>query len=479
MENNLTFARKYRPRTMEEYMGDAIKKTVMARFSDQKHYPHVILLYGSRGTGKTSMARLLAKEYLCQEKTADGHACGKCWACQDIEENLIAGGNQTDGVMEFNIATDGGKSDIEEMLHDAMVPPMPPLQYKIVILDECHMATAQAQNAMLKIVEEPPEHLVFIFCTTNPEKMITPLKSRCQLKLEVKRPTIDDLAEYMLKICQKENFITSIEALKVIAKKAGRIPREALSLLENVSIEYAGKVTLDNVRNLTGEVSTDYYMKFFKAANNESSQVESLLKFVQTLKDQDISCKDFINGLIRFTLDCMYIKYGISLDDYPIEFAKEAKKLFNMYTTEELDVILQIIEYAIKLMNSDDNRTELILLTTGLRIGKAKKLSFCISNSDREAAFENVKSTQKTAKNIANKNESESKSVEVRRINGIDDNIMSSIFGSDITEISLGKASSGDVPLDSSDIDDESNDTSYQNKMELDLKNFLQQVQDE
>lgn len=477
MESNLNFARKYRPRTMAEYMGDAIKKTVLARFSDPKNYPHVILLYGSRGTGKTSMARLLAKEYLCIEKDENGHACGKCYMCIDIEDQLISGGNSVEGVTEFNIATDGGKSDIEEMLHDVMIPPMPPAKYKIVILDECHMATAQAQNAMLKIVEEPPEHLIFIFCTTNPEKMITPLKSRCQLKLEVKRPSIDDLANYMLGICQKENFVTSIEALKVIAKKAGRIPRESLSLLENVAIEYAGKVTLDNVRNLTGEVSTEYYIKFYEAANEETGQVESLLKFVQFLKDKDISCRDFINGLIRFTLDCMYIKYGISLEDYPIEFAKEAKKLFSIYNTEELDVILQVIEYAIKLMNSDDNRTELILLTTGVRIGKAKKLSFCISNSDREAAFENMKSTQKTAKNIADKNEAESKGVSVKRIHGIDDNIMSSVFGAEITEVNTGAlgGNTGEIPLDS----DENNDNSYGDKRELDLKNFLQQVQEE
>lgn len=474
---DIAFYRKYRPRTMNDYMGDAIKKTVKSRFADPRKYPQVILLMGSRGTGKTSMARLIAKEYHCQEKTEEGFACGECWACKDIEESLIVEGNPTDGVMELNIATDGGKGAIEEMLEDAMIPPMPPLKYKVVILDECHMATAQAQNALLKIVEEPPEHLVFIFCTTDPEKMITPLKSRCQLTLEVKRPTVDELAQHLLKVCQNEGITTSIEALKIIAKKAGRIPRESLSLLENISIEYANKVTLDNVRHLTGEVSTEYYMGFYRAANSKTGQVEALLNFVNKLRENDVSCRDFINGLIRFTLDCMYIKYGIGLEDYPVEFAKTAKELFGIYNTEELDVILQIIEYAVKLMNSDDNRTELIVITTGIRIGKAKNLSMCITDSNREAEFENNLSSERSKQlrkeDLANSN----KVPASNKINEVDDRVLAEVFGAQLTELKGG----GDVPNIALDADSD-NDDDYSVHREDDMRNvldFLKDIQEE
>lgn len=432
MDNNLTFARKYRPKTMEDYMGDAIKKTVKARFSDPKHYPQVLLFHGSRGTGKTSMARLLAKEYHCQNKNENGFACGECWACKEIEDSLISEGNQIEGVQELDIATDGGKGAIEEMLQDAMIPPMMPLKYKIIILDECHMATTQAQNALLKIVEEPPQHLVFMFCTTNPEKMITPLKSRCQVSLEVKRPTVDELANHMLRICEKEGITTSIEALRIIAKKCGRIPRESLSKLESIAIEYANRVTVDNVRSNLGEVTTEYYLKFYYAANDDGNRVESLLNFINSLKENDIAYRDFLSGLIRFTLDSMYIKYGIGTDDYPVEFAKQAKKLFDMYDTNELDTILQVIEHAIKLANTDDeNKIELVVMNTGLRIGKAKILSLGIRNSKAEAEFENTISVREHSKVVS----AEGTDNRSKVLKELDDNAMSSVFGAEITEV--------------------------------------------
>ena len=453
MENNLTFARKYRPKTMDEYMGDAIKKTVKARFSDPKHYPHVILFHGSRGTGKTSMARLLSKEYLCQNKTPEGYACGECWACKEVEESLIEGGNQIEGVQEIDIATDGGKGAIEDMLQDAMIPPMMPLKYKIIILDECHMATNQAQNALLKIVEEPPEHLVFMFCTTNPEKMITPLKSRCQVSLEVKRPTVDELANYMLKICQAEGITTSIEALRIIAKKCGRIPRESLSKLEGIAIEYGRRVTVDNVSNAMGEVATEHFINFYQLANSKNNRIEALLRFINGLKENDIAYRDFLSGLIRFTLDCMYIKYGIGTDDFPLGFVKQAKQLFQIYDTNELDTILQIIEYAFKLANTDDEaKNELIIMNTGLRIGKTKMLNMCLQNSKNEAEFENSQSVKEHAK------KENSFDNTVKTIRSLDDTTMSAVFGAEITEVS----SQADISFDIDDDEDTEEDTQHE-----------------
>ena len=223
----VAFHRKYRPKSIDEYIGEDIKKVIINRFRrNEASYPQTILLYGPLGTGKTSMARLLALEYQCLEKV-DGRPCGKCEMCLEIQEKLIRSeaGVEVPGVQELNVASDSGKAAMEEMLEDALIEPMYPLKYKIIILDEVHMATMQAQNLLLKIVEEPPKHLVFIFCTTDPDKLLGTLKSRLQLKIEVIKPSIDELANRLLEVCKSEGITTSMDALKLIARRESRIPR--------------------------------------------------------------------------------------------------------------------------------------------------------------------------------------------------------------------------------------------------------------
>ena len=208
------------------------------------------------------------------------------------------------------------------MLEDALIEPMYPYKYKILILDECHMATKQAQNRLLKIVEEPPKHLVFIFCTTNPDQLLDTLHSRCQLKIEVKKPSVDELANRLLWVCQQEKITTSMEALKMIAKKAERIPREALNILEDVAKNCGNQVTLETIRSRTGEVAAEIYMQYYQAANDS---LEKVMLFNKSLKEQNIPPKNFIRGLTRFTLDCINIRYAIGIDEYPMEYVNAVK----------------------------------------------------------------------------------------------------------------------------------------------------------
>lgn len=375
---DIAWVRKYRPTSFEEYMGDDIKNVVINRFKNRDNIPNTIMLYGTRGTGKTSMARLLCKEILCLSPV-DGHSCGQCDMCKEIDEYISAteAGVECTGITEVDAATTTGKSDINDIIEDALIPPMYPLKYKVIIMDECHMLSVSAQNSLLKVIEEPPKHLVFILCTTDPEKVIGTIQSRMQLKLEVKKKTVDEMVLKLEEIARAENLTISKEALQVIAKKGDRIPRECIMLLESIAKSSSGEVTLASVREQLGEVSTEIYMEFYRASFNAVAKKSpySILEFTKTLQEKNIAYKDFIQGLSRFTLDCIYIKHGIGLEDYPTSFVKQVKDLFKMYNSSGYDFLIKAMLSAYYNLSTDDVKNELTIINTGLRVGKAVQIS--------------------------------------------------------------------------------------------------------
>ena len=364
--------RKYRPVTMDDYMGDGIKKITQARFTDPDKRPHVLMVYGTRGCGKTTFARIIAKYYLCETPNEKGEPCEQCAVCQDINNVLISGesGSQVEGVMEIDATQTNGKDAITEIMDDAIIPPTF-TKYKVLILDECHMITTQAQNALLKLLEDIPSHLVIILATTDPEKVLPTISSRCELTLEVKKHSIDSLALRLHYIAQQEGLTTSMEALKVIAKKAGRIPREAINLLEHIAKSNGNKVLIENVRELQTN-TTDLYLKYFEAANKS---LEDILLFVRNLKKEDDKIKPFIEGLPRFVLDCLYIKHFVDPGDYTDAQVKAVKEIYRKYKSKDFDMLLQIIEDTIFHCSKDEDKNELILTTLAMRIGKIGALS--------------------------------------------------------------------------------------------------------
>ena len=384
--------RKYRPVTMEDYMGDDIKYTVENRFTVPENRPNVFMLHGNRGCGKTSFARIISKYYLC-ENPHDGKPCEECEICRTINEALIDGeaGVEVPGVVEVDATTANGKEAIQNIIEEAIIPPIY-TKFKILILDECHMITKAAQNSLLKIIEDVPEHLIVIFATTDPEDVIGTIHSRCQIKLEVKKKSVKEMADRLMYIAQQEGLHTSIEALEVIAKKADRVPRECINLLENIAKSYGGEVTLDTVRRSTGSVAEEVYMKFFESAN---SGLEDILLFNKLLKDMDISASNFVSGLTRFTLDCLYIRHMINIEDYPLDYVEQVKKIFETYTSSEFDTLLQVIEHAYKMLGSEESRNELVVTTTALRIGKIGLLSGGLADTVVEAEAENKQSLAK------------------------------------------------------------------------------------
>lgn len=395
---------KYRPATMEEYSGPKIKDIVNKRFRKRENMPHVIMIHGNRGCGKTTFSRIISKYYLCMNFTEDG-PCEQCEMCQSINEILIGGESsqvECPGVTELDATIMNGKEAIQEVLDEALQSPIYS-DFKVLIVDECHMISNAGQNSMLKIIEDIPPHLVVIFATTDPQKVLQTIKSRCQLTLEARKQSVKDMAHRLMQISQMEGLTVSQEALEIIARKGNRVPRECINLLEGIAKTYDGEVTLDNVREHLGGVSSDLYLEYFQAANKSLSEV---LLFLKKIKEQDVKLNEFVSGLMGFALDSMYIKHGISLEDFPAEYVKAVKELFDMYSSSDFDMLLQVLEYlSNQLTAEDDSKNELLLTTTAMRISKIQLLANGLANEQSEAIAENKISLYEHSKKLKVDNE--------------------------------------------------------------------------
>lgn len=396
---NAAWYRKYRPSTMADYLGDDIKAMVKARFTVPENRPSVIMISGDRGCGKTTFARIISKYYLC-ESQVNGEPCEQCEICQTINEVLIGGAVDVEvpGVTEIDATTANGKDAIQSIIEDAIIEPIY-TRKKVLILDECHMITAQGQNSLLKVIEDIPEHLCVIFCTTNPEKVLGTIQSRCQLKLTVRKKSVEEMASRLLYIAEKEGITTSKEALSIIAKKADRVPRECINLFESIAKNYGNVVTVDNVRASTGDVAAEIYMSYFKAAN---TGLEAILNFIDELKKKDMDARKFMSGLTRFVLDSLYIRHAINIEDYTVDFVKRVKEIFNMYKSSEFDAMLQVIESASRALDEDENKNELTLITTAMRIGKIGLIAKGLATEYLKAEKENKQSITEYRQSVQN-----------------------------------------------------------------------------
>lgn len=434
-EGHLNWARKHRPKTLNEYMGESIKEKMLSRLSNPDTYPRVILLEGDRGSGKTSLARLISVEMLCQEKV-DGRACGECDMCLDLKEHLLFAdnGSTTDNVIEINVAMDGGKSAIADIIEQMDSEPLYG-GYKICILDECHKLTTAAQNALLKRLEEPKYYEVYILCTTEADKLLQPIKSRCEVVLKVKPASLDDLTKRLIDICKIEGVEIGTEAVKAIANACGRNPRESILKLEDIAKSHGFKVDIQTVLEETSTFKADTYIDYFVAINKG---LESIVKFNGELKEKNISGNEFLKGLTDFVLSCINISMGVNIDRYQKEYISRVKSFFSIYTTEDIDCLLQIIEYARKTITSDESMSDLLLLTTALRIGKIKLLAVGLYNEANLAFKENQKGNKKHIESLNESKEQKSDSIKEKIV---DDSILASAFGKQLVEVKAGNNS--------------------------------------
>ncbi|MFN4201087.1 MAG: DNA polymerase III subunit gamma/tau, partial [Fervidobacterium gondwanense] len=248
--------RKYRPSTFREIVGQGHIKKLLKNALEKRTLSHAYIFAGPRGTGKTTTARILAKSLNC-EKNQFGEPCNECASCKSIDN-----GSHLD-VVELDAASNRGIDEIRKIRDGVNFTPVMG-KYKVYIIDEVHMLTREAFNALLKTLEEPPEHILFVLATTNPEKIPPTIISRCHV-LEFRNISKEDIVQRLKEVCESEGFDVTEEALEKISKKAAGGLRDALSILEQVVRYAGGEVTSEVVEEALGYVSEDVLMRFLDA----------------------------------------------------------------------------------------------------------------------------------------------------------------------------------------------------------------------
>lgn len=271
--------RKYRPLTFDSVVGQQHIVSTLEHAITEGRLSHAYLFCGPRGTGKTTMARILAKALLCRNAEAaraeGASGCMPDGTCEECE--LIAEGNHPD-VYELDAASRTGVDNVrEEIINSVNFAPVRG-KYKIYIIDEVHMLTTAAFNALLKTLEEPPAHVIFVLCTTDPQKILETILSRCQ-RFDFHRIGNEDIEHRLSYVCEQEGFDYDDEALAIVARHAKGGMRDALSTLEQLSVFGNGSVHADDARSLLGEVSDQILGEFARAiADRDVAELYGLIR---------------------------------------------------------------------------------------------------------------------------------------------------------------------------------------------------------
>ena len=330
-EHSLVFYRKYRPQKFSEFINqETVKKTLQNTLLLNK-ISHAYLFAGVRGTGKTTMARLFAKALNClqpQITKTSVEPCNKCDACREINS-----GRSVD-LIEIDAASNRGIDEIRDLKEGIRFSPVK-AKYKVFIVDEAHMLTPAAFNALLKTLEEPPEHAIFILATTEPEKLLPTILSRVQ-RFDFKRLPVNEIAKKLKNISEKESFEIDEPALKAIARSAGGSIRDAESILSQiVAFSFDKKITLNEVESVLGTVRFGKIKDFlgFLAEN----ELEQSIRFINNLQNEGYQLHEVMKLVIGFLEKTLLLKLDVNQEE-------SLKSEFNQEEIEALKQLAQIFE---------------------------------------------------------------------------------------------------------------------------------------
>lgn len=294
-ENYIVSARKYRPTSFDTVVGQhALTHTLKTAIMSQR-LAHAYLFCGPRGVGKTTCARIFAKAINCEHLSADGEPCGECESCRAFNEQ------RSYNIIELDAASNNSVNDMRNIIDQVRVPPQVG-RYRVFIIDEVHMLSPSAFNAFLKTLEEPPEYVIFILATTEKQKIIPTILSRCQI-YDFARIGVPDIVEQLQRICRNEGIEAEPAALNVIAQKADGAMRDALSIFDQITASSEGHITYQSAIDNLNVLDYDYYFRLDKCFIR--GDVPQALLIYKEIRDHGFDSLFFINGLAQHLRDLM------------------------------------------------------------------------------------------------------------------------------------------------------------------------------
>ncbi len=298
MENYIVSARKYRPQTFESVVGQQALTQTLQNAIRQNHLAHAYLFCGPRGVGKTTCARIFAKTINCLNPQNGYDACNECESCKAFNEQ------RSFNIHELDAASNNSVEDIRSLIDQVRIPPQIG-KYSVYIIDEVHMLSAGAFNALLKTLEEPPSYAIFILATTEKHKVLPTILSRCQV-YDFNRITVPDTIAYLQSVAQKEGITVSEEALNVVAQKADGGMRDALSIFDQLVAFCGTNISYEQTISVLNVLNADYY--FSLVDNSLAHNVAASLMLFNDVLNHGFDAGHFVTGLAQHLRDVLVSK---------------------------------------------------------------------------------------------------------------------------------------------------------------------------
>ena len=419
--------RKYRPMRFEDVCGQQfIVKTLSNAIKNNK-IGHAYLFSGTRGTGKTTIAKIFAKLVNCLNPL-DNVPCGECEIC--LNENT----DEIPDIIEIDAASNNGVDEIRELKNKIKLMPVM-CKYKVYIIDEVHMLSTGAFNALLKTLEEPPEHVIFILATTEPQKLPITIISRCQ-RFDFKKINVLDISKRLKYISQKEGIDIDDEAIEEIAKLSEGAMRDAIGLLDQISSFADSKITVEDIYTIRGSVSNRVLIELIeKYIDNDASSILSIVD------DIYLSGKDFYRlseDILVFYRNMLISKVAPSyFEDKALQLKDDIMRLSSKIDVKRIERMIKKLEELLRNIKSSDYPR--ILFETTI-----------LSDLDLDESFENEKTTTEKDKTFVlgiNEVDSKSKNKEIKLDKNINEIIKEEFKEKDIKKVTTKNKSNNSFAI--------------------------------
>ncbi len=388
---SLALYRKYRPTDFDELFGQEHISKTLKNSVKSGNFSHAYLFFGPRGTGKTSAARILAKAINCL-KNMNGNPDNKCNNCDLINKS------QTTDIIEIDAASHTQVDNIREIIVDRANFAPTNLNYKVYIIDEAHMLSKSSFNALLKTLEEPPSHAIFIFATTEINKIPPTILSRCQ-RYDFRRIRIADIVKRLREISEKEKIEVSEEVLEIIAETSEGGFRDAISLLDQAASSFNNQITKDNIENIIGITDTKIVEDYIYAISNKKAN--EAIQLISRAVDDGYEPSQFLRNILELLRKMLFASVSnieeVDLSENALKRTKELLKLVN--TSDILEFIDILIASESKYKNSTLPQLGLEMATIKIcfgQLGDSQKKEIQNKNNTQQESLKTSQPKEET-----------------------------------------------------------------------------------